>query len=373
MKYLLIKKLLIMKKMFFLISFFSFLLSCKNDVEITPLNLIDLPEKHDVFRIDEEGTFLNAFVLDSFLIINTHKNDDKIHIYNKKNLQLIAKFGTEGLAPFELPDIVPLTNASITQKSNSILFNDRKVRQFKTINLNKFLSEGNVANCITSSQLDRNEMILLSGTLTILDDHKFVKLNRSENQGKGMFMIYDTLKKEAKYIEYVPKIKGVEDRYKYLLYYGSLNANSSKNSIVFGSIYFDYILFYDIKGILQKSYYFSKLKMPDLSSQFSGPVNESTRYTLNTYASSEYCFFYRACQSTIEDGYYNLQKPTQLLVFSWDGLLVNAFNLPIRSGKFRYCYDDEFGSLYLFEQSEEEKDPHIIVHKYKINDYLKIN
>ena len=355
-------------------SFFciSLLLSCEKDVEITLLNLIDLPEKHDVFRIDEEGFFLNAFILDSFIIINTNKNDDKIHVYNKKNLDFITKFGTEGLAPFELLAIEPLTNASITQKSNSILFVDTKVRQYKTINLNKYLLERNIANSISSSPIDRSDIHLSFSSLAKLNENKFAVLSQN-NAEKGMFSIYDTLEKETKYIEHVPKIRGVEDRYKFLLHYGSINANSFKKSIVFASLNFDYILFYDLNGILQKRYYFSKLKMPELSNQFSGPVNESIRYTLNTYASSEYCFFYRACQSTIEDGYYNLQKPTQLLVFSWDGLLVNAFNLPICSNQFRFCYDDEFGYLYLFEHSSEENDPHIIVHKYKLKDYLQIN
>ena len=351
-------------KVFLLIQLLTIFSSCKKDVEITPLNLISLPEESEVFKIEEDGFFNDVFILDSFLIMTTVKNDHKIHVYNKNNLQLITKFGTDGMAPFELPQVLPVNNASFTQKADNILFYDIKVWQFKTINLNKFLLEGNVATCIFSSPMDKN--LFYSFYLNILNENRFVAMS-DPNAKKGMFYIYDTLKKEQIFIKHVPP-KKVEDRYKYLLYYGHINANPYKNAIIFSSSHFDQVLFYNLEGKLQRQHIFSTLKMPELSKQFSGPVNESIRYTVRTYATSEYCFVFRLCQSTFKDWTSIITKPTQLLVFNWDGNLVQSFNLPMN--RYDICYDEEFGYLYLIEDSDDEKSPHYIVKKLKICDYL---
>ena len=346
---------------------FSIILSCeKEKVEITPLNLINLPQENEVFKIEEEGFYMDVFILDSFLIVTTQSNNEKIHVFNKKNLRLITKFGTDGLAPFELPGAQPLKNASITQDCNSILFHDIRTFQFKTINLNKYLSERNISDCITSTPMDKD--IFFATSLTQLDNNKFAV--RTSQSTKGMFFIYDTLKKEQKFIEHVPK-KNVEDRYKNMLYYGSMNANSSKNSIIYASLNFDQVLFYDLKGNLKRQHIFSPLKIPTLSKDFSGPVNESMRYAVDTYATSEFCFIYRYCYSKNPfDDNVNFKKPTQLLVFTWNGLLVNAFELPYCSSRYRFCYDEEFGFLYLIETGNEENDPYFIIRKYRICDYL---
>ena len=354
-----------LKQIFFLFFSPSLFFSCEQEIEITPLNLIDLPEASEVYRIEEIGHYWNPFIIDSFLIMSAISMDEKIHVYNKNNLQLIKKFGADGLAPFDLPQVHTLNNASISQNCNSILFYDVKVRQFKTINLEKLVLGGTVNDCINSNAMDRN--LFLSTELTLLNDHKFAARQMGQFEADGMFFIYDTLKKEKKHIDFVPK-KRVEKKYTSMLYDGVINANGLKNSIVYASQRFNHVLFYDLNGNLQKQHVFSALNMPELSKQFPGPVNESIVYAADTYATSEFCFVYRLCESISVTN-----QSAQLLVFSWDGLLVNAFNLPEYPDMFAFCYDEEFGYLYLIEDSEEIDDPHIIIRKYKIDEYLLTN
>ena len=357
------------KKIYLTVFFLLVLLSCDNDVEITRVNPIILSvEDAEIFRIEDEG-IETAFILDSFLIIKSYYDSIKIHVYNKDNLQLITKFGTVGMAPFELPNSLPLKNASITQKSNRILFYDTRTYQFKTINLDKYLSGGNVVECITSTPMDND--LVLATYLTQLDNNKFAARTNQPNQ--GMFYIYDTVKKEKKLIDYTPN-KNVDERTKGFLYYGELNANSSKNSIVYATRLFDQVLFYDLDGNLQKKHVFSPLKMPDLDrNPISGTVH-SFEYALSTYATTNFCFVNRACQQFSPD-LEQPPKPSQLLVFTWDGVIVNAFELPAvtRTSRPDICYDEESGYLYSFFTSMEENDPHVIVRKYKIGDYLQTN
>ena len=352
---------MILKKHILLVMSFLLIISCnENDVEITPINQSYLSIDSEAYRI-AEGCYERVFILDSFLIMTTRCDDAKIHVYNKKNLQLITKFGTEGLAPFELPRVWQFNNSSITDQCNSIHFYDARLWQMKTINLNKILSGENIADCISSNNMDK--FLFFSHNLTMLDNHKIAGRLIDEPVSKGMFFIYDTLKKETKWINYVPKIK-IPEGYRVAVFYGVLNANISKNSIIYASSYFDQVLFYDLEGNLKKQHIFSKLKAPKLSNQIKWVENGSIWYANSTYATDEYCFVYRVCQPILE----NSQNPTiQILVFNWDGLLVNAFEIPYVS---HICYDEEFGFFYTIERSREENDPYVMVRKYKIDDYL---
>ena len=352
-----------------LLFIFLSLLSCDNDVEITHVNPIILSiEDAETFRI-EDGCYESVFILDSFLIMNAHCDSNKIHVFNKENLQLITKFGTGGMAPFELPYTHPLNNSSITQKNDHLLFYDLRVFQFKTINLEKYLTEGNIAECITSVPMDK--ALFFSIYLSQLDMHKFAA--RSTTPMEGTFFIYDTLKKEKKYIGYESKNK-LDERTNLHIYFGELNANGSKNSMVFASRFFDQVMFYDLEGNLQKKHVFSPLKMPELPKQFPGPLKKLFTYAYSTYATSDFCFVHRACQLFSSDIEQPL-KPSQILVFTWNGVLVNAFELPAISPTSRphICFDEEYGYLYSFYTSMEVNDPHIVVRKYKINDYLLID
>ena len=355
------------KKYSFIVFFLLVLLSCESDVEITWVNPIILSvEDAEIFRIENED-IMNAFILDSFLIIKPYYDSIKIHVYNKDNLQLITKFGTAGMAPFELPFSFPLTNASITQKSNCILFYDIRTFQYKTINLDKYLSGGNVGECITSTPMDQE--LFFSVYLTQLDKNKFAA--RTDQPYQGMLFIYDTLKKEKKLIDYTPN-KKIDERAKGFLYHGLLNANGSKNSLVYASRNFDQVLFYDLEGNLQKKHVFSSLKMPELNKNPIPGIVNPFLYALSTYATTDFCFVNRACQQFSSDFEQPL-KPSQLLVFTWDGVMVKAFELPAVSttSRFDICYDEEYGNLYSFYTSLEENDPHVIVRKYKIGNHLQ--
>ena len=119
---------------------------------------------------------------------------------------------------------------------------------------------------------------------------------------------------------------------------------------------------------------FSPLIIPELPKQFSGPVKRLFTYAVSTYATSDFCFVHRACQLFSSDIEQTI-KPSQLLVFTWDGLLVNTFEVPAISptSRLHICYDEEFGYLYSFYTSMDESDPHVMVRKYKINNHLLID
>ena len=110
----------------FIIIVFCF--SCKKEIEITPLNPIKLPEISESLRV-EEGCYGNVFLLENYIIMTANKRCDplKYHVYNKNNLDLITKFGTDGLAPFEFPGGWWIENASITQKVTTCYFTIQKL------------------------------------------------------------------------------------------------------------------------------------------------------------------------------------------------------------------------------------------------------
>ena len=361
----------IFPKLFISVFLFTFL-SCENDIEITPLNPVKFPEASESFII-EEGLYENVFLLDSFIIMNGKRrtNDKLIHVYNKNNLQLITKFGTNGLAPFELPGGWPLDNASITQKSDNILFYDTRTWHFKTINLDKIVKEGDIANSISSKPMDRD--LLMSAKINQLNDNEFAVVNYFDKEIKGLFFIYDTIKKEKKWIPHVLKMN-VEDNYKRELYFGQFHANNTKNTIIYASRYFDQVLFFDSHGNFKKQYAFSKLKIPDFSKNSHLPsIETSILYAVSSYASSEFCFVLR--HGRVGKNIIS-PPPPLLLVFNWDGLLMKTFELTesvIPPPNVIFCYDEEFGYLYSFESSKEENDPYVIVRKYHIGEFLKVN
>ena len=358
----------------FFIPFFltSIMLSCEQDIEFTTISLINLPEVSETFRIDE-GCYEEVFVLDSFLIMMARCDDYKIHVYDKNNLKFITKFGTAGQGPCDFNVAKPLQNSSSSLNSNNIILFDTRLFQLKTVNLNKLLSNENIANCVFSAPVDRDLRYMRE--INKLGESKFAAVGMSNYGKEGLFVIMDTLTKENQWIEFLPK-KRMPDRYKRLVYYGFLGANSDKNSIIYASRYFDQILFYDMKGQLKNRHVFSKLKMPELSKQYSGPVFESIYYSVYMYASPNYCFVFRLNQNPPPEGEdeHVYRHPTQLLVYNWDGVLVKAFEIPVSLSSFNFlCYDDEFGYLYLSDRSTEENDMYETVRKIKIGDYLRTN
>ena len=356
------------KKIFFSIFLFLLIQSCKKDVEITSINPIKFPEECEVFKI-EEGCYGQMFIIDSFLIMTAfcslEEDLKRIHVYNKENLQLITKFGTTGLGPYEFPgSIKPLTTI---QHSNSISFYDPKIWHFKTINLDKYLLGDNIVNCIISTPMD--PILINKDYIKVLDKHQFI--GRYNNPDlEGMFFIYDTLNKQMKWIDPVPEVRGVELRNKIYLHDGEFIANSSKNSILYATKFFDQVLFYDFKGNLLKQYVFSPLKKPLFDKRYLLPARGSFMYGISAFATSEYCFVVRwgIRSGSIEPDHPPI--PTQLLVFNWDGLFIRAFDEFFGA---RFCYDEEFGIIYTFDSSKEENDPYITVRKYRIGDYLQAN
>ena len=271
------------RKIFLLLIIILSVQSCKNkdvDVEITPLSFTKFPEASEVYRI-EERCYYNPFILDSFLIVSASCNLDgevkRFHVFNKNNLQLITTFGTIGLARFEFPGrAIPLTTTNLN--TNNILYYDTKIWQIKSINLDKLLLGGIISDCVTSIPIEKD--LMDSDEIRIFDDHRFVGINTTP-QSEGMFFIYDSQRKSMKWIEPVPKVKGIDDRHKVFLHNGVFSVNSSKKSIVYATRYYDQVLFYDLSGKLRKQHVFSPLEKPELSAQQITPVMGSFLYAVS--------------------------------------------------------------------------------------------
>jgi len=362
------------EKAFLFVFMLLYFQSCtNNDIDITPINPTKFPESFETFRI-EEGCYSNLFVIDSFLIMTANCNledndkETRIHVYNKENLKLITKFSTVGLASYEFSSTAfPL---STIQKSDQIRFYDSNIWHFKTINLDKFLFGETINECFISTPMEKN--LIGNYNIKILDEYRFMGRNQSPFQ-KGMFFIYDTQKKEMNWIEPIPKVRGVKVQHKVDLHYGNFIANNPKNIILYSSKFFDQVLFYDYNRKLLKHYAFSPLKTPILYENERLPATGSLMYFFNVFATSEYFFVNRRGGKLLAVGSEPLapDDPSyikQLLVFSWDGSLIKTFNEYIGD---RFCYDNEFDVFYTIESSDSENDPHTIVRKFYLGDYLK--
>ena len=152
-----------------------------------------------------------------------------------------------------------------------------------------------------------------------------------------------------------------------------LNANVQKKSIVHAMRLFDKVQFFDLDGKLKKQHMFSLLKMPSLDADNALILEETFYYFSSVKASSDYCFVVRSGRkSQWRAGDISTSPPLQLLVFNWDGLLLNTFEIPAIEVS-KMCFDDDLGYLYTFQSSEEVYDLYVTVRKYDLNEYLKVD
>jgi hypothetical protein len=169
--------------LFKMICLLVILISCKNDYTITPL-----PESSPVNEIAIKEIpsycYLDAFIIDSLLILTTECDDYVFHVYHKESLELITKFGEKGRAPFEFDRPRPF---NIRINSNIFDFYDVNLFQYKYINFKKILSGEPVPDCVTMNYFE-NELS---------DAHMLNYINsnaiagRSFSEINGMIFIFD--------------------------------------------------------------------------------------------------------------------------------------------------------------------------------------
>jgi hypothetical protein len=348
------------KKLLLIIVIGLLIISCnkKKSIVITSLEYTKILTEERTYVIPE-GCYDNVFIIDSMMVLTSLCDDKKIHVYNKETFELIEKFGTKGSAPFELSKPWTFTNTSITSKNDSLNFYDVSLWKYINVKLNKIISGEKISDCISSNSLDKN--LFFSSNLTVLNNDQIAGMSIDES--KGLFFIYDAYTENKKWIEYHPEMK-MDEKHRKSLYSGVITANPSRNTIIHASRYFDQVSFYDITGNLTKEYYFSDLKIPLLSSDFNGVSNEMTTYAVNIYPTLEHCYIFRIDQSMNDI----LNKPKQqahILVFNWDGLLIDAYEFLILPELF--CVDEESGHLYLIKSNQDENNLSVNVIKYKIN------
>lgn len=143
----------------------------------------------------------------------------------------------------------------------------------------------------------------------------------------------------------------MQQRYRNITYRGQI-CSDGKN-IAFASRYFDQVLFFNPKGQLLREHYFSEIKMPVLSDEFSGVAHESTSYFMHIYGNTKSCFVKRINKplvDLIEMG----NPPVQLLEFNWNGNLINVYELNTRPNAF--SVDETTNTLYCIIYDEIPSD-----------------
>jgi hypothetical protein len=338
-----------MKKYIIAFLITSFLFSCtkKENIEITPL-IMTKEITGSLIQNITEGCYWESFILDSLLVLNSTCDTNIFHIYNKFDLRFLGKAGTKGQAPFEFESPYLYKTATTTKEKNSMLFFDTNLGQNKNVDFKKILAGERIDNCVESEQIDRN--LILCHELLVLDENRVA--GTSMNESKGIYFIYNKKDKEKKWVDQHPKTK-LDNKYHVDLYYATLGANPSKNTIVYASRHFDEILFFNTDGELKKEYYFSELIQPEISTQFTGISNDAPIYSLKMYCTNEHCYVLRVNQTTYQLN-DNTVLPIQILAFDWEGTLIDIYKLNFYPNTF--CVDEETQTIYLIQPNQEESD-----------------
>lgn len=295
-----------------------------------------------------EGCYSDCFILDSLLILIANCDSNYFHVYDKRTLSLILKFGIKGEGPndFSRPTVYNSTLTKLEQ-NGIISFYDIHLGYNKDVNFGEILQGKSLTNNILAQPMSKD--LLPCYEINFISKDKIVM--RSVDEEKGLFMFYNPLKEEKKWVKHHPKMKGAEG--KRHVYYGLVHSNPSKKSIVYSSRYFDEILFFDLEGNLNKEYYFSEMKLPPMSDKFSGVSNEATIYSARIYSTLEHCYILRANQpfnKLINDPIL----PVHMLKLDWSGNMVDIIQLS--TFPYLYCVDEETGILYLINRNNKEDE-----------------
>jgi hypothetical protein len=309
---------------------------------LSPTKVLEI----ETTAVIQDNCFNYSFLVDSLLVFISECDTNYFHIYNKNTLEFIMKFGTRGRAPFEFetPIPYPSNTATLSTKSKSFYFYDINLEQTKIIDFNKLIQGYDVSECVTSTA---NINLFGSIYLNLLEGSKITGQNIDRSE--GLFFIYDSKSEKINWVDYLPNYR-MQERYRNLTYRG--RPCSDGKNIAFASRYFDQVLFFNNEGQLLKEHYFSEVKKPVLSDDFSGVTNESPVYFTHIYGNTKSCFVERLNKSLLV-----LEKEfptTQLLEFDWNGSLINVYELNKRPKAF--SVDETTNTLYCIINEETPSD-----------------
>ncbi|MDD2381007.1 MAG: hypothetical protein WCY58_11310 [Mariniphaga sp.] len=332
-----------MKKIYIIyyISLFIILISCtKKEVTRLPINN---KLTYNNFISIKNYCYSSSFIYDSLLIFIAECDSNLFHVYNKNSLKLITKFGTIGRGPYDFNFPFPFnSNTSSSIKKQDYYFFDLNLPRIISINFEKASNGYSLDECISSKTIDKQ--LFSSNELNIVNDNV---IGQRLNSSDGLFFIYSHQSKGEKWIDYIPKLR-FNKKYIGDVYSGTLCSN--EKNIIYGSRYFDEILFFDSDGKLIKEYYFSEISKPILSKQYSGVAHEAKLYIVDIYGTSDYCYVLRSGISMIKlkD---SLNYPTLVLKFNWNSTLISV--MEIETLPQCMCVDEEAKIMYCIVEDSD--------------------
>jgi hypothetical protein len=324
---------------------FTIVLSCTKKNEVTNITVTNQTKILKEVTISNK-CFQNSFIYDSLLVLIADCDSYYFHVYNKLNLNYITKFGKKGRSPHEFFYPLPyITNTSHGANGSIFKFFDLNLKQEKIIDFSKYTNSPD-SKFITSRMMDKN----LSSSIELNQLNNGCVAGKDIDFSGGLFFIYDSISKNKKWVDFIPKLK-IEEKYRVLAYYGLICSNS--NRIFYASRHFDEVLFFDNEGKLLKEYYFSEIKKPILSKNFSGVASESPVYSMRSFCSDKYCYIIKV-NLRFDELKESLFRPVQVLQFNWEGNLVKTYILDSLPKCF--CVDENENTMYLVSADKNSGD-----------------
>lgn len=330
--------------------YFLFFVSCSEKYTVTELPICRNMEPVRSVVI-KEGCYNDMLCLgDSMLLLKAECDSFYFHLYNVDSLAPRKIFGEKGKLPWEFQFPFPYADNTTRASQNQFIdFFDLNLMSNKTINIDYLLKDSLWSACVKQEYVD--EKLIYSNELNKLDSSKLV--GRDITDSDGMFFIYDVDNKQKKYIKGYPKFD-IEKRFMLSVYSGAICANPSKNKIVFGYRHLNAVSFFDCEGKLQKEYYFSYPKKPELSTQFSGVANDYPVYCVDIYGTPNRLYVYNVGESMN----YIMKKEgdisVTIIVFDWDGNLIDRYQFSDELSAF--CVNQSDTKLYGIQKTGSEQD-----------------
>ncbi len=300
----------------------------------------------DESRLIKNSCFSSSFIVDDYVVFIANCDSNYFHVFDKHTLDFRFKFGTSGRGPAEFDWPFPfLSNTTRLRKDDYFYFYEPNLYQIKKINFNRIF-EGYIDEAaISSYYMDRGTDA--SFDWNQLDDNRIAA--RHYDYPEGLFFIYDTRKDTKSWAEYIHSFN-LSDRLTTQVFYGRLISNGE--TIFFASRNFDEILVFDNRGKLLKEYRFSPVNMPIINTQFMGVARESIIYFVGVYGNIDASYFLRIAVPGTDSGWF--PKQTQLFEMSWDGELLNVYELDFHPAGISIC--ENTGYLYAYMSQEWTND-----------------
>jgi hypothetical protein len=130
------------KHNYLIIAFFLFLISCKNESSIGSFEITEKVSEYELIYSDKNdvlGAITNIESIDSIIILKHAGDSYYFSFINKKNGDLISRFGKKGKGPDEYIQIGP----GFTIKDSNLIFLDNTKKEINYAAIKDILNNSN--------------------------------------------------------------------------------------------------------------------------------------------------------------------------------------------------------------------------------------